>query len=253
LGRAQVPEDAHRHQLLLAQSHRCRSAVRRHHASAGLRPCPARLAVRRFCVPVVTLFPVCLRFRAAVDVDADQHGPVSVHRRAAVPIAANAPPCRRAHRAHVADRTGGVHASTVLVPRAGRDGPHSGESVHAGVPQERHFQNVHRVHRVRSILVLHPTAVAIRLPLPEDISQVEQDPTENRELGLPTIHRRPHCVAEQSVVAHQRFHTTGFYAARRDPVHEARASGARAADQRDRGAGDVAADHRRDVHDLRGR
>jgi len=146
-----------------------------------------------------------------VDADADQHGPASVHRRAAVPIAADASPCHRTHRAHVADRAGGVHASAVLVPRAGRDGRHSGERVHAGVPQERHVQNVHRVYRVRGILVLHPTAVAIRLPLPEDISQVEQDPTADRALGLASVHRRPHCVAEQSVAAHQRFHTTGTY------------------------------------------
>jgi len=146
-----------------------------------------------------------------VDADADQHGPASVHRRAAVPIAADASPCHRAHRAHVADRIGGVHASAVLVPRTGRHGRHSGERVHAGVSQERHFQNVHRVHRVRGILVLHPTAVAIRLPLPENISQVEQDPTADRALGLASVKRRPHCVAEQSVAAHQRFHTTGTY------------------------------------------
>jgi len=79
------------------------------------------------------------------------------------------------------------------------------------------------------------------------------DPTEDRALGLVSIHGRSQCIAEQSAAAHKRFHTAGFDAARRAPVQEARASGARAVDQRDRGAGNVAAGHRRDVHDLRGR
>jgi len=81
--------------------------------------------------------------------------------------------------------------------------------VHTGVPQERHVQNVHRVHRVRGVAVLHPAAVAVRLPLPEDIPQVKQDPTADRALRLTSVHRRPHCVAEQPVTASQRFHTTG--------------------------------------------
>jgi len=55
LGRAQIPGDAHRHQLLPAQPHRGRPTVRCHHAGASLRPCSARLAVRRFCMPVVAL------------------------------------------------------------------------------------------------------------------------------------------------------------------------------------------------------
>jgi len=55
LGRAQVPGNAYRHQLLPTQPHRGRPAVRHHHAGAGLRPCPARLAVRRFRLPTVAL------------------------------------------------------------------------------------------------------------------------------------------------------------------------------------------------------
>jgi len=47
--------------------------------------------------------------------------------------------------------------------------------------------------------------------------------------------------------------STGVGATRGDPVQETRARGACAADQRDRGAGDVAADYCCDVSDLRGR
>lgn len=83
--------------------------------------------------------------------------------------------------------------------------------MHTGVPQERHVQNVHRVHRVRGVTVLHPTAVVVRLPLPENIPQVEQDPTADRALRLAPVHRRPHRVAEQPVTARQRFHTAGTY------------------------------------------
>jgi len=61
LGRAQVPGNAHRHQLLPTQPHRGRPTVRHHHAGAGLRPRPARLAVRRFRLPTVALLAgVCL-------------------------------------------------------------------------------------------------------------------------------------------------------------------------------------------------
>jgi len=144
-----------------------------------------------------------------MDADTDQHGPAPVHRRAAIPVAADAPPRYRAHGAHVADRAGRVHARAVLVPRAGRAGQHRGQRVHTGVPQERHVQNVHRVHRVRGVAVLHPAAVAVRLPLPENIPQVEQDPTADRALRLAPGHRRPHRVAEQPVAARQRFHTAG--------------------------------------------
>lgn len=83
--------------------------------------------------------------------------------------------------------------------------------MHAGVPQERHVQNVHRVHRVRSFSVLHPTAVAVRLPLPEDIPQVKQNPTADRAFRLTSVHRRPHYVAEQPVTTRKRFHTAGTY------------------------------------------
>jgi len=150
-----------------------------------------------------------MRFRATVDPDTDQHGPAPMHRRTTIPVAADATPCHRAHRAHVADRAGGVHARAVLVPRAGRDGRHRSQRVHTGVPQERHVQNVHRVHRVRGVAVLHPAAVAVRLPLPEDIPQAEQDPTADRALRVASVHRRPHRVQEQPVTARQRFHTAG--------------------------------------------
>lgn len=46
---------------------------------------------------------------------------------------------------------------------------------------------------------------------------------------------------------------TGAGASRGAQIQEARARGARAVDQRDRGAGDVATDHGGDVPDLRGR
>jgi len=145
-----------------------------------------------------------------MDADTDQHGPAPMHRRTTIPVAADTAPCHRAHRAHVADRAGGVHARAVLVPRAGRFGrPHRSQRMHASVPQERHVQNVHRVHRVRGVAVLHPTAVAVRLPLSEDIPQVKQDPTADRTLRLASVHRRPHRVAKQPVTARQRFHTTG--------------------------------------------
>jgi len=55
LGRAQVPGNAYRHQLLPTQPHRGRPVVRHHHAGAGLRPCPARLAVRGLRLPNVAL------------------------------------------------------------------------------------------------------------------------------------------------------------------------------------------------------
>jgi len=45
----------------------------------------------------------------------------------------------------------------------------------------------------------------------------------------------------------------GTGAARGAPVQKARARGAGAVDQRDRGTGDVATDHGGDVPDLRGR
>lgn len=150
-----------------------------------------------------------MRFRAAVDVDADQYGPAPVHRRAAVPVAADAPPRHRAHRADVADRAGGVHARAVLVPRAGRTGHVQGQRVHAGVPQERHVPDVDRVHRVRGVAVVHPAAVAVRLPLSTDISQAEQDPAADRALSIAPVARRPHHVAEQPVTARQRNHATG--------------------------------------------
>jgi len=57
-----------------------------------------------------------------MDADTDQHGPAPMHRRTAIPVAADAPPCYRADRSHVADRAGRVHARAVLVPRAGRAG-----------------------------------------------------------------------------------------------------------------------------------
>lgn len=150
-----------------------------------------------------------MRFRATMDADTDQHGPSPVHRRTTVPVTADTPPCHRAHRTHVADRAGGVHARAVLVPRTGRARRHCSQCMHAGVPQERHVQNVHRVHRVRGVAVLHPAAVTVRLPLPEDIPQVEQDPTEDRALGLASVSSRTHHFAEQPVTALQRFHTTG--------------------------------------------
>lgn len=122
-----------------------------------------------------------MRFRAAVDADADQHGPTPVHRRAAVPVAADAQPGRRAHRAHVADRARRVHARAVLVPRAARPGRH-GEHMHAGVPQERHVPHVDRVHRVRRVAVVPVAAVAVRLLLPADIPQAEQDAPAHRSV-----------------------------------------------------------------------
>lgn len=46
VGRAQVPGNAHGHQLFPAQPHRGRPDVRHHHARARLRPPNAQLAVR---------------------------------------------------------------------------------------------------------------------------------------------------------------------------------------------------------------
>lgn len=113
-----------------------------------------------------------MRFRVAVDVDSDQHGPAPVHRGTAVPIAADAPAGRSAHRVHVADRVNRVHARAVLVPRAIRPKQHH-KRVHAGVPEKRHVQAVHRVHRVRGVAVLRTAPVPVRLPLSTDIPQTE--------------------------------------------------------------------------------
>lgn len=156
-----------------------------------------------------------MRFRAAVDADADQHGPAPVHRRAAVPVAADAPPGHRAHHAHVADRAGRVHARAVLVPRAGgARGRRRRERVHAGVPQERHVQAVHRVHAVRGVGVVRAAAVAVRLPLPADIPQAEQDAPADRTHRLAP--RQGH-VAEQPVAAaarQRRLHAAGKFSRR---------------------------------------
>lgn len=113
-----------------------------------------------------------MRFRVAVDVDSDQHGPAPVHRSTAVPIAADAPTGCSAHRVHVADRLNGVHACAILVPRAIRPRQHH-KRVHTGIPEKRHVQAVHRVHRVRGVAVLRTATVAVRLSLSTDIPQTE--------------------------------------------------------------------------------
>lgn len=148
-----------------------------------------------------------LRFRVAVDADVDQYGPVPVHRRTAVPVAADAPPGRRAHHVDVADRARRVHARTVLVPRAGRSERHH-QRVHAGFPQIRRVQTVHRVHRVRGAPVRRAAPVPVHILLPANIPQAEQDPPENRTLGHAP---RQRSVAEQPVAARQRFHTAGTH------------------------------------------
>lgn len=141
-----------------------------------------------------------MRFRAAVDAVADQHGSTPVHRRAAVPVAADAPPGHRAHRVHVADRARRVHARAVLVPRAARPGRRD-KHMHAGVPQERHVPHVDGVHLVGRVAVVRAAAVAVRLPLPADIPQAEQDAPAHG-----TVRRAPvqgH-VAEQPAADHDR-------------------------------------------------
>lgn len=146
-----------------------------------------------------------MRFRAAVDADADQHGPTPVHRGAALPVAAHATPGRRAHHVHVADRAGRVHAGAVLVPRAGRPGRRD-QHLHAGVPQERHLPHVGGVHRVRGVAVVRAATVSVRLPLPADIPQAEQDPPADRDVGRAPVEGR---VSEQPVAARQRIRAAG--------------------------------------------
>lgn len=146
---------------------------------------------------------VRMRIRAAVDADVDQHGPVPVHRGPSVQVAADAWPGRRAHRAHVADRADGVHAGTVLVPRAAGQGRQH-IRVHDRVPQERLLSAVHRVHAVRGVAVVHTAHDAVRVSLPADIPQAEQDPPADRALRHAPVQSQP-------VVAHPRFHATGAY------------------------------------------
>lgn len=129
-----------------------------------------------------------------------------MYRRAAVPIAINPPAGRSAHRVHVAHRARRVHAGAVLVPRAVRPERHH-KHMHAGVPQERHVPHVDRVHRVRGVAVVRAAAVSVRLPLPADIPQAEQDPPAHRTVLLVPDQGR---VAEQPVAAQQRGHATGI-------------------------------------------
>jgi len=148
-------------------------------------------------------------FRVAVDAHPDQHGPAPVHRHTAVPVAVDAPAGRRAHRVHVANSADGVHARAVLVPRTARRVQRR-QRVHAGLPQKRHVQAVRRVHRVRGVAVQRAAPVPVRLPLPADIPQTQQDPPADRAFLLAPSQGR---VAEQSVAATQRFHAAGTFPA----------------------------------------
>lgn len=113
-----------------------------------------------------------MRFRVAVDADSDQHGPAPMHRSTAVPIATDARAGCSAHRVHMADRVNGIHACAVLVPRAIRPRQHH-KRVHTSIPEKRHIQAIHRVHRVRGVIVLRTAPIAVRLSLSTDIPQTQ--------------------------------------------------------------------------------
>lgn len=136
-----------------------------------------------------------MRLRVAVDADVDQHGPTPVHRGAAVPVPVDTSTGVHVNGAHVADRADGVPARRILVSRATRPERHH-PGVHAGVPQERHVPAVHRVHRVRGVAVLRAAAIHVRVPLPADIPQAEQDAAEDRTVHVAPVQLEGGVVAE---------------------------------------------------------
>lgn len=153
-----------------------------------------------------------MRFRVALDADTDQHGQAPVYRRAAVQIATDTQTGRRAHRAHVVHRADCVPARSVLVPRTDCRERHQAH-MHAGVPQKRHVQAVHRVYRFRGVAVMRSATVAVRLPLSADIPQAEPDPPADRAICHAPF--KGH-VAEQPVAARQRRSSTGTFPKFRD-------------------------------------
>lgn len=109
------------------------------------------------------MFAVCVRVRAAVDANVDQHGSSQMHRRASVPVAADSQTGSHSYSGHVVPGVRTLLARCLLVPRNARS-----RCLYSRLPEIRRSERVRLFHRTRIVFLVSVTHGFTGIPLSKD-------------------------------------------------------------------------------------